>query len=220
MNNNPLTSGSTNPNLLETNSRGIYWNSIDSDGIDRTSYFSDFTGQSITITMSQTGSTAIYSGDTNSLKQWVTTGDTGFVFGTMIGVPPGTPSGVAVLIQSATTEWTIGLPVYISVVINTPLTPTPTVTSTITPTPTFVYYEFTNVGFDVDPNTSCSLSGQTIYSNKSWGSLINGNVLYTDSGLTTPVNAGGWYSYTDGVVRTSFETNDSGVIITGPSLCP
>jgi hypothetical protein len=220
MNNNPLTSGSTNPNLLETNSRGIYWNSIDSDGIDRTSYFSDFTGQSITITMSQTGSTAIYSGDTNSLKQWVTTGDTGFVFGTMIGVPPGTPSGVAVLIQSATTEWTIGLPVYISVVINTPLTPTPTVTSTITPTPTFVYYEFTNVGFDVDPNTSCSLSGQTIYSNRSWGSLINGNVLYTDSGLTTPVNAGGWYSYTDGVVRTSFETNDSGVIITGPSLCP
>jgi hypothetical protein len=145
MNNNPLTSGSTNPNLLETNSRGIYWNSIDSDAIDRTSYFSAFTGQSITITMSQTGSTAIYSGDTNSLKQWVTTGDTGFVFGTMIGVPPlNIPSGNAILIQSASTQWTIGVPVYISVVVNTPVTPTPTPTATpeatpsgtTTPTPT------------------------------------------------------------------------------------
>lgn len=41
----------------------------------------------------------------------------------------------------------------------------------------------------------------------------------SDISLTTPVPSG-WYSYTDGDVRTSFETNDSGVIITGPSLCP
>jgi hypothetical protein len=112
------TSGTTDPNVLATGSRGIYWNSIDSDGIDRTDYFSGFTGQSITITMSQTGSTAIYSGDTNSLKQWIQV-DTGFVFGAGIGVPPSnTPSGTAVLIQSASTQWTIGLPVYISAVIN------------------------------------------------------------------------------------------------------
>jgi hypothetical protein len=54
-----ITSGSTNPNVLATGSRGLYWNSIDTDGVDRTNYFSGFTGQSITITMSQTGSTAI-----------------------------------------------------------------------------------------------------------------------------------------------------------------
>jgi hypothetical protein len=114
------TSGTTDPNVLATGSRGIYWNSIDSDGIDRTDYFSGFTGQSITITMSQTGSTAIYSGDTDSLKYWLESPtNTGFVFGAGIGVPPiGTPSGTAVIIQSASTQWTLGLPVYISAVIN------------------------------------------------------------------------------------------------------
>ncbi len=114
------TSGTTDPNVLATGSRGIYWNSIDSNGIDRADYFSGFTGQSITITMSQTGSTAIYSGDTNSLKYWLESPtNTGFVFGAGIGVPPiGTPSGTAVMIQSASTQWTLGLPVYISAVIN------------------------------------------------------------------------------------------------------
>jgi hypothetical protein len=132
------TSGTTEPNVLATGSRGIYWNSIDSDGIDRTSYFSQFTGQSVTITISQTGSTAIYSGDTNSLKRWTAVGPgTGFVFGAGIGVPPvGTPSGTAILIQSASTQWTLGLPVYISVDINGGVTPTPTPTATKTPTPT------------------------------------------------------------------------------------
>ena len=132
------TSGTTEPNVLATGSRGIYWNSIDSDGIDRTDYFSGFTGQSITITMSQTGSTAIYSGDTSSLKTWTAATGNGFVFGAGIGVPPppSTPSGTAVLIQSASTQWTIGLPVYISVVLNGGATPTPTPTQTTTPTET------------------------------------------------------------------------------------
>jgi len=113
------TSGTTDPNVLATGSRGIYWNSIDSNGVDRTDYFSGFTGQSINITMSQTGSTAIYSGDSQSLKTWTASTDTGFVFGAGIGVPPvGTPSGTANLIQSASTPWTLGLPVYISVVVN------------------------------------------------------------------------------------------------------
>jgi hypothetical protein len=126
---------------LTISGRGIYFNSIDSDGIDRTSYFSQFTGQSITITITQTGSTAIYSGDTNAFKYWSATTGTppgvagdGFVFGTQVGVPPlNTPSGNAVLIQSATTNWTAGLPVYISAEINAGVTPTPTPTPTGTP---------------------------------------------------------------------------------------
>jgi len=132
-----ITSGSTNPNVLTTSGRGIYWNSIDTDGIDRTNYFSQFTGQSVTITMTQTGSTAIYSGDSQSLKSWSQSPSTGFVFGTNIQIPPLTAAtGNAVLIQSASTQWTIGLPVYISVVNNNPsVTPTPTATS-VTPTPT------------------------------------------------------------------------------------
>jgi hypothetical protein len=121
-----ITSGSTNPNELTTSGRGIYWNSIDTDGIDRTNYFSQFTGQSITITMTQTGSTAIYSGDTNAFKYWSANTGTppgvagdGFVFGTGISVPPITGNtGNAVLIQSASTSWNTGQTVYISAVLN------------------------------------------------------------------------------------------------------
>jgi hypothetical protein len=143
MNQGAVQTGTTNPNELTISGRGIYFNSIDSDGIDRTSYFSQFTGQSITITMTQTGSTAIYSGDTNAFKYWSATTGTppgvagdGFVFGTGVGINPNPPSGVAVLIQSATTNWTVGLPVYISVEINAGVTPTPTPTNTATPTNT------------------------------------------------------------------------------------
>ena len=140
--NDPIgnVSGSTEINLLTTTSRGFYFNSFDSNGIDRTSYYSAFTGQNITITFNQTGNIAIYSGDTNSFKYWQSSPtDNGFVFGTGIGVPPSnTPSGSAVLVQSATTQFTIGLPVYVSLVINPGPTPTPTasVTPTQTQTPT------------------------------------------------------------------------------------
>lgn len=113
------TSGSTDINVLATGGRGFYFNSFDNDGIDRTSYYSGFTGQSVTITFNQTGNTAIYSGDTNSFKQWIQSPISGFVFGANIGVPPsGTPSGTAVLIQSAATQYTIGSPVYVSLVVN------------------------------------------------------------------------------------------------------
>jgi hypothetical protein len=126
MNQGAVQTGTTNPNELTISGRGIYFNSIDSNGIDRTSYFSQFTGQSITITMTQTGSTAIYSGDTNAFKYWSATTGTppgvagdGFVFGTQVGVPPSnTPSGNAVLIQSATTNFVTGQTVYISYVVN------------------------------------------------------------------------------------------------------
>jgi hypothetical protein len=87
--------------------------------------------------MTQTGSTAIYSGDSQSLKSWSQSPSTGFVFGTSITVPPLTAAtGNAVLIQSASTNWVTGQTVYISVVNNNPsVTPTPTATS-VTPTPT------------------------------------------------------------------------------------
>ena len=120
--NNPSdnTSGSTEINLLSSTGRGFYFNSFDSSSADTRNYFSGFTGQSVTITFSQTGNTAIYSGDTNSFKYWESSPtDNGFVFGTGIGTPPtNIPSGTAVLIQSATTNYTIGLPVYVSLLVN------------------------------------------------------------------------------------------------------
>ena len=113
-------SGSTEINLLSSTGRGFYFNSFDSSSADTRNYFSGFTGQSVTITFSQTGNTAIYSGDTNSFKYWESSPtDNGFVFGTGIGAPPtNIPSGTAVLIQSATTNYTIGLPVYVSLLVN------------------------------------------------------------------------------------------------------
>jgi hypothetical protein len=130
-----VTSGTTNPNQMTSINRGIYFNSIDTDGIDRTSYFSQFTGQSITITMSQTGSTAIYSGSSTAFQSYNNSGSTGFLFGYGIA-QSGYTSGTTVLIQSATTNWVTGQTVYISAVNNNPsVTPTPTATS-VTPTPT------------------------------------------------------------------------------------
>jgi hypothetical protein len=125
--NNPPTNvtGSTNPNLLNVNGRGLFFNTIDMDGVDRTSYFSQFTGQSITITISQIGSTAIYSGDSKAFQSWSgTTGaippgtpGKGFVFGAGIS-QPGYSAGTTTLIQSAATDWVTGQTVYISAVIN------------------------------------------------------------------------------------------------------
>ena len=135
----PINSGDTNPNVFANgapNPQGFYFNPIDNTGVDRTNYFSGFTGQSITITFNQTGSTSIYSGDTNSLQTWSSSGVTGFVFGEGITSGPSGLTGNAILIQSATTQWTIGVPVYVSVEINNPITPTPTNTNTQTPTPT------------------------------------------------------------------------------------
>jgi hypothetical protein len=118
MNQGVIQTGSTDPSMLATNGRGIYWNSIDSDGIDRTDYYSQFTGQTVTVSMTQGLSTVIYSGDTSSFKLWDQSPSSGFVFGTGIGLPPeGSPSGVATLIQSGTT-WNVGEPVYISVSTN------------------------------------------------------------------------------------------------------
>ncbi len=115
-----VSSGSTDINVLATGGRGFYFNSFDNDGIDRTSYYSGFTGQSVTITFNQTGNTAIYSGDTNSFKYWESSPtDNGFVFGAGIGAPPtNIPSGTAILIQSASTPYNIGFPVYVSLVVN------------------------------------------------------------------------------------------------------
>jgi hypothetical protein len=135
--------GTTLINQLSITGRGFYFSSIDNTSIDRTSYYSQFTGQSVTITFTQNGDSAIYSGDSSSLRWWSgNTGNpaspipgSGFVFGTQVNLPSGT-AGNAVIIQSASTTWVTGSTVYVSAVINTPVTPTPTSTSTPTVTPT------------------------------------------------------------------------------------
>lgn len=136
--------------------------------------------------MTQTGSTAIYSGDTQAFKYWSgNTGTlpgvpgTGFVFGTNVqlaGMTAGT--GNAVIIQSASTNWVSGLTVYISAVINGIVTPTPTPTLTQTPTPT-----------DLSSITTYTISGCTLLNtlvvDLGPGALVPGDVFYyTFTGAT------------------------------------
>jgi hypothetical protein len=196
MNNNPLTSGSTEINLLETVGRGFYFNSIDTSSTDRTSYYSGFTGQTITITFTQNGDSAIYSGDTDSLKFWSNSGNTGFVFGTGIGVPPvGTPSGTAVLIQSASTTWVTGDTVYVTAEIYVPPTPTPTETPTNTPTNTETSSPtptptVTQTSTDLSSITTYTISGcsslNVFVANLGPGALAPGDVFYFEFTGGTP----------------------------------
>jgi len=103
-----LNSGTTNPNTFTTN--GIYWNSIDNLGVDRTNYFSGMTGTSVTSYFTQNGNTVIYSGSSTAF--------------TYDGSPaafnynPNSRAGQLVLIQSASTNFVTGQTVYISYILN------------------------------------------------------------------------------------------------------
>lgn len=87
-------SGSTtnNPNTINE----AYWNIFDSNGTDRTDFFSGFTGTSVFVSFTQNNETAVYSGNTSSFTTWYDTPtNTGFVFSNV--------SGSTVLITSAST---------------------------------------------------------------------------------------------------------------------
>ena len=153
--------GTTNPNVFATTNNAIYFNTIDTNGVNRSNYFASFTGQSITLTISQTGSTAIYSGDSKAFQSWTSGGDSGFTFGYGVA-QPGYSAGTTTLIQSAPTNWVTGQTVYISAVVNgAGVTPTPTATSvTPTPTPTsggtggWLFYSPNNSPVTTPPNSN------------------------------------------------------------------
>ena len=210
-------SGTTNPNVFTLNSNGIYFNSIDNTGTDRTDHYSNFTGQSVTITLTQNGDSAIYSGDTNAFQSWGGDGDvTGFVFGTGIA-QPGYIQGNTVLIKSATTEWAIGQTVYISLEINIPVTPTRTPQETSTPTPT------PSITSSVTPTvTASSTPGLTPTSSVTPTNTPTSSITpsftptntvtptYTPTPTTTPTNLYSFSSFTF--------TSASVVGRTGPTL--
>jgi hypothetical protein len=185
-------SGTTDPNVFISTGNGIYFNSIDNTNTDRTDYFSGFTGQSVTITLTQNGDSAIYSGDTSAFQSWLFTGGTGFSFGYGIGQSGST--GTTVLIQSATTGWVTGQTVYISAEINVPITPTPTATS-VTPTPT--------------PTSGATTDGWLFYYADN-GPVVNPPA---DNGNTAFIPAGGLGTYnpnyTGGTFNVYFNENDN-----------
>lgn len=122
-NNGTQTQGTTDPNRLSggTQVDGIYWNSIDVNGIDRTDYFTQFIGQSVTLTISQNGSTAIYSGNTGGGGDLVFNSWTDASIGNGFYFRSGgdqQPLLEVELIQPAPSQWVTGDTVYISAVLN------------------------------------------------------------------------------------------------------
>lgn len=123
-----LNSGTTNPNTFTTN--GVYWNTIDNLGFDRSSYYNGMTGVSVTAYFTQNGDTSIYSGSTTAFTFEGPPGQEAFNYN------PNSRPNQLVLIQSASTNFVTGQTVYISYTVNgAGVTPTPTATS-VTPTPT------------------------------------------------------------------------------------
>ena len=102
------TSGTTNPNTFNTN--GVYWNAIDNTSVDRTSYFSAITGNSITISFTQLGQTVIYSGMSGSFGTLLAPGGTQFYHDSNFSA--------LTLIQSASTNFVTGQTVYIGYTTN------------------------------------------------------------------------------------------------------
>jgi hypothetical protein len=196
--------GTTDPNVFATNNNAIYFNAIDTNGVNRTNYFASFTGQSITLTISQTGSTAIYSGDSKAFQSWSSGGDSGFTFGYGVA-QPGYSAGTTTLIQSSPTNWVTGQTVYISAVVNgagvTP-TPTPTITSTPTNTPTpsvtnTVTPTVTPTNTTTPTNTSSPTPTPTVTPSAVAGSVVNmtllevgGDVVLSGSGTMNTTSLG------------------------------
>lgn len=106
---------------------GVYFNVIDSNGTDQTSYFSDLIGNNFLLTLCQNNVTATYSGSSDAFQFF----DTFFYCSLETGAN-------FIEIISANTLFNFGEIVYIdySVVIPPTLTPTPTITETPTQTPT------------------------------------------------------------------------------------
>ena len=97
-------SGTTNPNTFDVN--GVYWNIVDNLSVDRTSYYSGMTGNSVTVTFTQNGNTAIYSGTPTAFTLDIA-GNPSFNYN------PTARPGQLTLIQSASTNFVTGQTVYI-----------------------------------------------------------------------------------------------------------
>jgi hypothetical protein len=204
-------SGTTNPNTFATN--GVYWNVIDNLSVDRTSYYSGMTGNSVTVYFTQNGDTAIYSGSSSSFVYNIDGGNN-------FNYNPNLRPNQLVLTQSASGNFVTGQTVYISYTFNVSVTPTPTVTSTptdtstptptitptntstTTPTPTITptvttssaIQPVSNSYFYYDPgNVSSYVSGTTLYdlSGNNRNATISNSPTYTSG-------TGGYFTF-DGV---------------------
>jgi hypothetical protein len=102
------TAGILNPNTFATGA--VYWNPIDANNVDQTSYYNDMLTRSVTASFTQNGNTAIYSGVTGAFT--FIPGATG-VSGSFAYNPQANP-GKLTLTQASPVNFTLGGTVYIS----------------------------------------------------------------------------------------------------------
>ena len=110
-------------NILGTNSSVLYFNEIDNDGTDQTTYFGNAVGTSFTVTLCQNGNSAIYSG-TNSAMVYDSFNYSYFLDSTKLSLVQSSP----------VSTFTFGEVFYIGILVSGQSTPTPTPTSTTEPT--------------------------------------------------------------------------------------
>jgi hypothetical protein len=96
------SSGLTNPNTFDIN--GVYWSNIDRNGVDRISYFSGITANSINVYFYQDGQEVIYSGISGAI-------DYNLIINQSISYNPDVKPGQLTLVQSAATNFNTSLPV-------------------------------------------------------------------------------------------------------------
>jgi hypothetical protein len=102
------TAGLLNPNTFATG--GVYWNPIDINSVDQTSYYNGMTENAVTAAFTQNGNTAIYSGATGAFTFIPATG----AFSASFAYNPGQNPGQLTLTQASPVNFTLGGTVYIS----------------------------------------------------------------------------------------------------------
>ena len=121
-------------NTLGTTAAPIFFNQIDANGVDRTTYFGAATGKTFTLTFTQNGNSAIYSGTTSGMS-YMGSGEGTFQI---------IPSSISLIQSSPVSAFTYNQLVYFTLNVAGSPTPTPTpggqtgtptATPTVTPTP-------------------------------------------------------------------------------------
>ena len=112
-------------NTLGTTAAPIFFNQIDANGVDRTTYFGAATGKTFTLTFTQNGNSAIYSGTTSGMSY----------MGSGAGTFQIIPSSISLIQSSPVSAFTYNQLVYFTLNVAGSPTPTPTPQPTSTPTP-------------------------------------------------------------------------------------
>lgn len=101
-----LNQGTTDPNIFATG--GVYWNAVDINSVDQTSYYNGLIGNSATISFTQNGNTATYSATNTAITFDGPPGQQAYNYN------PNSRPGQLTLTQSSPSNFVLGQTVYIS----------------------------------------------------------------------------------------------------------